>query len=314
MPRSIRTIRTARSERTRRRAASSSASSGPRRPRCACCRSDVELEAADGSGALRGRREGRGAAARLRARDRLPGRRDLHACATRTRSCRRSASSTCTSPPRAGTRSSYARLGAHARDLDGVTRRRLLGLGAERARRLGRRRLQRLGRPAAPAALARLDRASGSCSCPAPTPARVQVRGPRRRRQAAPEGRPARGATPRCRPRTRRSSFESRHEWRTRRGSSGGARRRRTPSRCRSTRCTSAPGGTASPTSSSPTSCRLRARPRLHARRADAGDGAPVLGLVGLPGHRLLRAHLALRQPGRVPRARRAAARARASA
>ena len=59
---------------------------------------------------------------------------------------------------------------------------------------------------------------------------------------------------------------------------------------------------------------RLRARPRLHPRRADAGDGAPVRGLVGLPGDRLLRADLALRHARRLPRVRRSPARPRASA
>ena len=52
---------------------------------------------------------------------------------------------------------------------------------------------------------------------------------------------------------------------------------------------------------------RLRRRARLHPRRAAAGDGAPVLGLVGLPGQRLLRAHLALRHAGRLPPVRRPA-------
>ena len=56
---------------------------------------------------------------------------------------------------------------------------------------------------------------------------------------------------------------------------------------------------------------RLRARPQLHARRADAGDGAPVHGLVGLPGHGLLRPDRALRLARRVPRLRRPPARAR---
>ena len=41
---------------------------------------------------------------------------------------------------------------------------------------------------------------------------------------------------------------------------------------------------------------RLRGRLGLHARRAAAGDGASVLGLVGLSGDRLLRADLALRR------------------
>src|SRR5439155_24584383 len=40
---------------------------------------------------------------------------------------------------------------------------------------------------------------------------------------------------------------------------------------------------------------RLRAAAGLHPRRAAAGDGAPVLRLVGLPDHRLLRAERALR-------------------
>ena len=48
-------------------------------------------------------------------------------------------------------------------------------------------------------------------------------------------------------------------------------------------------------------------RPRLHPRRADAGDAAPVRRLVGLPRDVLLRAGLAVRRPGRVPAARRQA-------
>ncbi len=48
---------------------------------------------------------------------------------------------------------------------------------------------------------------------------------------------------------------------------------------------------------------RLRRRPRFHPRRAAAGDGAPVRGLVGLPGDRLLRADLPLRHARRLPRA-----------
>ena len=53
---------------------------------------------------------------------------------------------------------------------------------------------------------------------------------------------------------------------------------------------------------------RLREGSRLHARRAAAGDGASVQRLVGLPGHRLLRADRALRRSGRLPRVRRRAA------
>ena len=42
-------------------------------------------------------------------------------------------------------------------------------------------------------------------------------------------------------------------------------------------------------------------RPRLHPRRAPAGDGAPVRRLLGLPGDLLLRADLAVRRPRRLP-------------
>src|SRR5919201_2281883 len=52
----------------------------------------------------------------------------------------------------------------------------------------------------------------------------------------------------------------------------------------------------------------LRARPRLHAHRAPARDGAPVRRLVGLPGDRLLRADVAIRLAGRLPLLRRPAA------
>ena len=43
----------------------------------------------------------------------------------------------------------------------------------------------------------------------------------------------------------------------------------------------------------------------LHPHRAAAGDGAPVLGVVGLSGDRLLRADQPLRVAGRLPRVRR---------
>ena len=50
---------------------------------------------------------------------------------------------------------------------------------------------------------------------------------------------------------------------------------------------------------------RARRDARLHAPRAAADHGAPVRGLVGLPGHRLLRADLALRHARRLPLLRR---------
>ena len=53
---------------------------------------------------------------------------------------------------------------------------------------------------------------------------------------------------------------------------------------------------------------RLRHRARLHPRRADGRARAPVQRLVGLPGHRLLRAVVALGNARRLPRLRRRAA------
>ena len=50
---------------------------------------------------------------------------------------------------------------------------------------------------------------------------------------------------------------------------------------------------------------RPRHRARVHPRRADADRRAPLRAVVGLPGHRLLRAHLALRRPRRLPLVRR---------
>ena len=46
-------------------------------------------------------------------------------------------------------------------------------------------------------------------------------------------------------------------------------------------------------------------RARVHPRGAHAGRRAPLRAVVGLPGHRLLRAHLALRRPRRLPLVRR---------
>ena len=49
----------------------------------------------------------------------------------------------------------------------------------------------------------------------------------------------------------------------------------------------------------------LRQGPRLHPRRAAARDGAPLRPVVGLPGHGLLRADVAVRHAGRLPLPRR---------
>ena len=140
---------------------------------------------------------------------------------------------------------------------------RLRGLGTERALRLDRRRLQLLGRPAAPDAVARLERHLGALPAGRRRRRQLQVRDPHAVRRDPAQGRPARlrhraaaqdglGHPP---PRARLA----------RRGVARGAapRRRSSTSRSPSTRSTSAPGGSTrsratarSPTSSSPTSCR----------------------------------------------------------
>ena len=86
----------------------------------------------------------------------------------------------------------YEKLGAHVREIEGVARHRVRGLGARGASGQRRRRLQLLGRAAARDALARVERRLGAV--PARRRARrpLQVRDPRRRRRAAAEGRPVR--------------------------------------------------------------------------------------------------------------------------
>ena len=88
----------------------------------------------------------------------------------------------------------FERLGAHPTHDRGRRRRRLRGVGAERAARQRGRRLQPLGRPPPPDAQARRGRRSGRSSSPAsPRGTRLQVRAARReRRAAAAEGRSGR--------------------------------------------------------------------------------------------------------------------------
>ena len=109
------------------------------------------------------------------------------------------------------------------------------------------------------------------------------------RREGRPDGLPA--------PRRRRPPssvvYESTYDV-GRRRVDGGARRPAAVARarCRSTRCTSARGGSGTAADLRPArrrAGRLRRRPRLHPRRAPAGVRAPVRRLVGLPGHVLLR-------------------------
>ena len=214
-------------------------------------------------------------------------------------------------PPRASSTRSSART---SREVDGVAGT-AFAVWAPNAR-VGqrRRRLQRLGRP-------RCTR----CARSAPSGHLGAVRARRRARaratssrSAAPDGsirlqgRPVRAARPRC----RRRPASVVHALAPRVGatpsgsSAARAPRAARPSRCRSTRCTSARGGApAEATAAELPRARRRARRLrrrdlgLHPRRAAAGDGAPVRRLVGLPGDGLLRADAALRHARRLPRA-----------
>ena len=136
----------------------------------------------------------------------------------------------------------------------------------------------------------------------------LQVPRPRRRRRVARQGRP--DGLPHRGPAGHRLARLREHARVDRRRVDGRARRRGprpTSSRCRSTRCTSARGAStpaAGPYSYDDLAEHLdgvRRRDGLHPRRAAARDGAPVRRLVGLPGHVVLRADLALRRPRRLP-------------
>ena len=108
-------------------------------------------------------------------------------------------------------------------------------------------------------------------------------------------------STPRSRRRPRRWCTAPATTGRTRDWLAQRAERRTAPRRrSASTRSTSARGARAVLCGARRPADRLRQRPRLHPRRVPAGHGAPVRRLLGLPGHRLLRADRPLRQPRRA--------------
>src|SRR6266852_1621735 len=194
------------------------------------------------------------------------------------------------------------------------------GLGAHRAVRVGGGRLQLVGRPPAPDARHGLAGHLGAVRPRGGPRDALQVRGPaRQRRSAPPQGGPARVS--------HRGSAANRV---------GGARagsvpvegrrlhqvtRRRRPAQAahlhlRSAhRLVAARGGggrsVADLGRGGRAARRLRRGDGLHARRAFARCGAPLRRILGLPGHRLLRAHSAPRTPGRLPRPGGRSARAR---
>ena len=212
----------------------------------------------------------------------------------------------------------YERLGAHVREIDGVAGT-AFAVWAPNARAgLGRRRLQLLGRAPAPDALARLVRDLGAVRPRRRRGDEVQVRAPHAGRAAAAEERP--GRLPHRGAAGERLGRLGREARVARRGVARAPPRRRAAPRAGldlrgPPRLVAAQPARRQPTAHVPRARRrarrLRGRPRLHARRAAAGDGAPVLRLVGLPGDRLLRPDLALRHARRLPRPRRPPARAR---
>ena len=293
---------------------SSCARSGRRRRRCASPAHDK----AAGRGRAQGSRGPVGgaaaegaAAARVRARGRVPGREHVH----RPRPVLVPADARRARPPPRDGGPSRAPLRAARRARPRAGRRRghrLRRLGAERALGLGRRRLQLLGRAPAPDALARRVRDLGAVRARRRGRDEVQVRDPDAGGPPAPEERsarlPHRGAAGE---RLGRLGGQARL---ARRGVARAPRGRRPAARPDlglrgAPRLVAAQPARGQPSADVPRARgrarRLRLRPRLHARRAAAGDGASVLRLVGLPGDRLLRAHLALRDARRLPLPRR---------
>ena len=182
-----------------------------------------------------------------------------------------------------------------------------------RARRPAQGRLQQLGRPRAPDAPARQSGRVGAVRARRRHRHQLQVR-----RSSAPTAsgarRPTRWrSTPRSPPATSSVVFESdlhvgrrRLDERARRPAAGRTR----PMSVYEVHLGSWRSGTARSDydRAGRRAGPLRRRPRLHPRRADAGDGAPVRRLVGLPRHVVLRPDCPLRRPRRLPAARRPAA------
>ncbi len=206
----------------------------------------------------------------------------------------------------------WTALGAHEHVYPSPARRRarhvVRGVGAQRPGRARRRRLQRLGRHRHPDALARLAPGSGSCSSRASAPApryKFAILG--RTGSGATKADPLAFAHRASRRRPRRSCSPRRTSGATTTWLA--ARRRARPAQLPDVDLRGAPrarGARAWTTAElADELVGLRHRDGLHPRRADAGHRAPVRAELGLPGHVVLRADLAVRHARRLPLPRR---------
>ena len=222
----------------------------------------------------------------------LPGRRRRSSSRTRTRSCRRSASSTCTWSARAGTSSCTRSSARTCREVDGVAGTAFAVWAPARAVGQRRRRLQRLGRARCTRCARSARPASGSCSCPASSEGaryKFELRTRRRLRCSCTPTR-SRSATE-VPPQTASVVFQPRARLARRRLDRASARatsRTRRPMSIYEVHLGSwrAPGLVLprARRASSPTTCRDLGFTHVELH---AGDGASVRGLVGLPGDRL---------------------------
>ena len=178
------------------------------------------------------------------------------------------------------------------------------GVGAQRARRTRRRRLQPVGRSDAPDAIARLHRRLGAVRPRRRRRHPLQVRGARLGRRAPAQGRPDGPGHGDATGHRVTGLLLPLHLGRRR---LDGSAQPREPPPGADEHLRGAPGLVAAGAVLRPAgrrAGRLRLRPRVHPRRAAARGGAPVPAVLGLPGDGLLRPHLALRHPRRVPAAR----------
>ncbi len=204
-------------------------------------------------------------------------------------------------PPRASSTSGSARTCA---SIEGVRGHGVRGLGARRRARSASSATSTPGTGGCTRCARSARPASGSCSCPASAPAPLQVRDPRRRPascalKADPYAHRGRAAAGDGLGRVRAPHHEwGDDEWH---GASAGraqplasaALDLRGPPRLLAAEHARGQPRRSSYRELADELAALRRRAGLHPRRADAGDGAPVQRLVGLPGHRLLRADAA---------------------